>query len=357
MRTQATPLRLTRVVALATFVCGLQAMQPNPAPGAEAAPDLSTKARSIFGTLPSDAASEANPSTVARVELGRLLYEDPRLSKNQDISCSSCHQLNAFGADGEPTSPGHQGQRGGRNSPTTFNAALHTAQFWDGREPDVEAQAKGPVLNPIEMAMPSPEAVETVLRSIPGYRPLFDAAFPGESQPITFDNMALAIAAFERTLITPGPFDAFMAGDETALNADQQAGLALFMETGCITCHLGSTVGGTSFQRLGVVKPYENGDVGRLEVTGSESDRQVFKVPSLRNVAQTGPWLHDGSVTELPQMVEIMAEYQLGASLSAEQVASIVVFLEALTGEVDPSLAVAPTLPESGPDTPAPDPS
>ena len=318
---------------------------------------LASQSRALFGALPSDAASADNPSTTARVALGALLYQDPRLSKSQQISCNSCHRLDAFGVDGEPTSPGHKGQRGGRNSPTTFNAALHVAQFWDGRSPDVEDQAKGPVLNPIEMAMPSAESVEVVLRSIPGYRPLFEAAFPGEAQPITFDNMALAIAAFERTLVTPSAFDAFMSGDEAALDASQQAGLTLFIETGCITCHVGPGVGGGSFQKLGVVKPYETSDAGRFEVTANESDRQVFKVPSLRNVAKTGPWFHDGSIESLPEAVEIMAEYQLGASLSPEQVASIVIFLESLTGEVDPVLMVAPDLPASGPTTPAPDPS
>jgi len=337
---------------------GLGLGAPHAAPaGSPDAAELASQSRALFGALPSDAANPDNPSTDARVALGALLYQDPRLSKNQEISCNSCHRLDAFGVDGEPTSPGHQGQRGGRNSPTSFNAALHVAQFWDGRSPDVEDQAKGPVLNPIEMAMPSAESVEVVLRSIPGYRPLFEAAFPGEAEPVTFDNMALAIAAFERMLITPGPFDAFMSGETAALDPSQQAGLALFIETGCITCHLGPAVGGGSFQKLGAIKAYETKDAGRFEVTGKESDRQVFKVPSLRNVAKTGPWFHDGSIETLPQAVQIMAEHQLGTSLSPEQVASIVVFLEALTGEVDPALTTAPELPASGPKTPAPDPS
>jgi len=322
-----------------------------------AAAGLQIRANTLFGPLPADAAIEANPSTPERVELGRKLYADPRLSKNHDVSCNSCHQLDNYGVDSEPTSPGHKGQRGGRNSPTSLNAALHVAQFWDGRSPDVEDQAKGPVLNPIEMAMPDVAAVETVLRSIPGYAPLFAAAFPGEEQPVSFDNMALAIAAFERKLITPDPFDAFMQGDAAALDAQQLRGLQGFVDAGCITCHIGPAVGGRTFQKLGLVKPYETADAGRFDVTGRESDRGVFKVPSLRNVARTGPWFHDGSISELSEAIRLMAEHQLGKSLEAGQIADIEAFLGTLTGTVPSALAAAPELPASGPETPAPDPS
>jgi cytochrome c peroxidase len=174
--------------------------------------DLSERAGAIFGTLPDTAPNPANPTSAAKVDLGRMLYYDPRLSKNHDISCNSCHQLDRFGVDGEATSPGHKGQRGDRNSPTSLNAALHVAQFWDGRAADVEEQAKGPVLNPVEMALPDATSVEQTLRSIPGYGPLFAQAFPDDADPISFDHMALAIAAFERGLLTPSPFDAFLAG-------------------------------------------------------------------------------------------------------------------------------------------------
>jgi cytochrome c peroxidase len=318
---------------------------------------LGKRALAVFGTLPASAENPENPSTDARVALGSALYSDKRLSKNHDISCASCHQLDRFGVDGEATSPGHQGQRGGRNSPTSFNAALHIAQFWDGREPDVEAQAKGPVLNPIEMAMPDAASVEAVLRSIPGYAPMFEAAFAGSDASISFDNMALAIAAFERQLITPGAFDAFMSGDVSSLNDAQRRGLALFMDTGCITCHNGAAVGGGSFQKLGLVEAYVTADQGRFEVTGKESDRQVFKVPSLRNVEKTGPYFHDGSVASLDEAVRLMARHQLGKSLDGAEVADIVAFLTSLTGSVDPSLLATPTLPKSGPNTPKPDPS
>ena len=327
---------------------------------AAAGPDrdaLRTRARAIFRELPDLAKNEANPVTEAKVELGRALYFDARLSKNQDISCNSCHDLARYGVDGEPTSPGHKGQRGSRNSPTVYNAAFHITQFWDGRAADVEEQAKGPVLNPIEMAMPSEEAVVTVLRSIPGYAPLFAAAFPGEGDPITYDNMARAIGAFERRLVTPSRFDAFLEGQDAALSEAEVAGLATFMDTGCISCHNGPAVGGGSYQKLGAIKPYPTKDLGRFEVTGEKADRYVFKVPSLRNVDRTGPWLHDGSVESLDRMIRIMAEHQLGRSLSDDDVAAIALFLGSLTGEVDVAYTAAPKLPESGPDTPAPDPS
>jgi cytochrome c peroxidase len=178
---------------------------------------LRSRARGVFGKLPAEASNPANPVTDAKVALGRTLYYDARLSKNQDIACNSCHLLGSFGVDGQPNSPGHRGQRGDRNSPTVYNAALHVAQFWDGRAADVEEQAKGPVLNPIEMAMPSEAAVVAVLESIPGYAPLFQAAFPEDAQPITYDNMARAIGAFERRLMTPSAFDAFLAGNDAAL--------------------------------------------------------------------------------------------------------------------------------------------
>ncbi len=318
------------------------------APEAEA---LREQAQRAFGTLPevatSDTQPEAEPSVQqARIDLGRALYFDPRLSQANDISCNSCHGLDTFGVDGEPTSPGHAGQRGDRNSPTVYNAALHYAQFWDGREPDVEAQAKGPILNPIEMAMPSAEAVIAKLRGIPGYVEMFAAAFPGDEDPLTYDNLGRAIGAFERGLMTPGPLDRFLAGDLAALDAEQRAGLSRFLEVGCTTCHVGPALGGGMLQKLGLVHPYETEDGGRERVTGNPADRHFFKVPSLRNVAETGPWFHDGSLTDLDDAVRKMGWHQLGRELSDAQVAEIVSFLGALTGEVDAAYVAKPTLPE-----------
>jgi len=283
---------------------------------------LRAQAKSLFGSLPETAASEARPMTPARVALGRQLYFETRLSKSQRIACNSCHPLARFGADGEPTSPGHRGQRGGRNSPSVYNAALHIAQFWDGRAADVEEQAKGPVLNPIEMAMPSEDAVVAVLASIPDYAPLFAAAFPGEADPIRYENMATAIGAFERGLMTPAPFDRFLAGDDTALDADARRGLGLFMRRGCVTCHNGAAVGGGLYRKLGLVEPYVTSDPGRQAVTGKEEDRFVFKVPSLRNVTRTAPYFHDGSVAKLDDAIVLMARHQLGIMLSDGRPAS-----------------------------------
>jgi cytochrome c peroxidase len=343
---------------------------PEPAPAAAAAPAaqppapepldrsaLRERAQRIFGTLPDEASNPKNPITPEKITLGRMLYYDPRLSKNQDVSCNTCHPLDRHGVDGEPTSTGHKGQHGVRNAPTVYNAAFHMAQFWDGRAADVEEQAKGPVLNPVEMAMPSEESVVVVLKSIPGYAPLFAAAFPDDADPITYDNMARAIGVFERRLVTPSRFDAFLDGEDGALSDAELQGMATFLDVGCNFCHNGPVVGGNSYQKLGLVKPYETDDQGRFDVTGQESDRHVFKVPSLRNVAKTGPWFHDGSKKTLDDAVRTMADHQLGKTLSDEQVESIVTFLTSLGGEVDMEYIAMPELPESGPDTPAPDPS
>lgn len=317
---------------------------------------LAKQARAIFGTLPEIAANPANPSTPERVALGRMLYVDKRLSKNHDVACNSCHALDNYGVDNEPFSIGHEGFRGGRNSPSSFNAAIHVAQFWDGRAADVEEQVKGPVLNPIEMAMPSPEAVEIVLRSIPGYAEPFMAAFPGDENPITFDNMALAIASFNRSLMTPSRVDAFMEGDLAALTTQEQTGLGTFMGAGCVMCHNGPGIGGGGYQKIGLVSPYDGPDPGRMAVTGSQNDFQVFKVPSLRNVEKTAPYFHDASIATLNEAVRAMAHLQLGREFTEEAVGDIVVFLAALTGEVDAELIAMPELPGSGPNTPAPDP-
>jgi cytochrome c peroxidase len=216
-----------------------------------------------------------------------------------------------------------------------YNAGLHISQFWDGRSPDVEDQAKGPILNPIEMAMPSQSAVIERLRMDPEYVELFALTFPAEENPITYDNLARAIGAFERRLMTPAPLDAFMAGDDTALSPAQLAGLNDFMSLGCVTCHNGPAVGGAMYQKLGLVHPYATEDLGRYQITSQTSDRYVFKVPSLRNIAKTGPYFHDGSIGSLSEAIRLMGYHQLGVDLEAEQIASIMAFFEALTGEID----------------------
>lgn len=345
------------LVSLSLLIgCGGEAPPPAPAPEPVVAPAPEPpKHAAIFGALPEVMADDPATVTDAKVELGRMLYYDTRLSKNQDLSCNSCHQLDKYGVDNQPTSPGHKGQLGGRNSPTSYNAALHLAQFWDGRAPTVEEQAKGPVLNPVEMAMKDEASVVAVLKSIPGYEAKFAAAF-GDGE-ITYQRMADAIGAFERKLVTPGRFDTYVKGDASALTAEEQAGLDLFVSTGCVSCHMGVGLGGSTYQKLGAVKPYETKDAGRMDVTKNEADKHFFKVPSLRNIAKTGPYFHDGSVATLEDAVKLMADHQLGKTLSDADVASIVTFLNALTGEIPADYVKAPALPESGPNTPKPDPS
>jgi cytochrome c peroxidase len=310
----------------------------------------------VFKVLPARFEDTKNPITPEKVELGRMLYFDTRLSKNQDVSCNSCHDLNKYGVDGKPTSPGHKKQLGGRNSPTVYNAGGHTLQFWDGRAANLEEQAKGPILNPVEMAMPSPERVVETMKSIPGYVTSFQKAFPGEADPVTYDNLAKAIGAFERQLVTPSRFDKYLAGDEKALSQAEKTGLKKFLDQGCQTCHNGPAMGG-SLQKLGLVVPYPSKDQGRFDQTKQESDRMIFRVPTLRNVTHTAPYFHDGSVADVQTAVKLMAQHQFGKQLSDEDAKSIVAFLDSLTGELPKSYIAKPKLPASGPKTPKPDPS
>ena len=311
------------------------------APAALAADDLHARARGSFAPLPGVKA--ARPELVS---LGRQLFWEPRLSASGKISCNSCHGLGSFGVDNKPTSSGHLGKLGGRNSPTVLNAGLHLAQFWDGRAKDLAEQAKGPILNPIEMAMPDAAAVERKLRAVPGYRQAFARAFPGQQEPVTYDNLARAIAAFEATLVTPAPFDRYLAGDATAITPAAKRGLKTFMDKGCVTCHAGAPVGGTMYQKFGLVKPYsDTRDLGRFDVTRNPADKYVFKVPSLRNVTRTGPYFHDGKVAKIEQAVAVMGETQLGVKLTKGEVSDVVAFLDALRGEVPASWKKAPALP------------
>ena len=308
----------------------------------------------LFAPLPETVPSDAYEATSEMVDLGRMLFYETRLSISQEMSCNTCHLLDQYGVDGLPTSVGHDGIPVDRNSPTVYNAALHVAQFWDGRAADVEEQAKGPILAAGEMGMPDEEYVIAILKTIPDYEPLFAAAFPDDSDPINYDNVATAIGAFERNLVTPSRFDLLLEGDESQLNEQEKRGLATFVTVGCASCHAGTTVGGEMYRPLGVIEAYEVEDLGRYNVTGEETDKHVFKVPSLRNVAQTGPYLHNGSIETLEEMVRIMAKHQLGREVTDEQVADIVAFLNTLTGEIPEAYIVMPELPASGPDTPGP---
>lgn len=317
-----------------------------PAEAASAAvPEINRDALAIFGTLPEEATPTGYKMSKELIDLGRMLFYEPRLSINGHMSCNTCHGLNNYGMDGLRFSFGHTGNPVGRNAPTVYNAALHVAQFWDGRAADVEAQAKGPILAGGEMGMPSAEAVVEVLKSIEGYLPFFKAAFPEDADPITYDHVGQSIGAFERRLMTPGRFDKYLAGDDTALTDSEKRGLSIFMNTGCTACHNGPAIGGGMFAVLGASEPYVTNDMGRYNVTKNDADKHAFKVPSLRNIAVTGPYLHDGSIPTLESMVQLMVRHQLGRKLSSDEVDDVVTFLRALTGELPGDYTAKPELP------------
>lgn len=296
----------------------------------------------------------AKITNAALVELGKKLYFDPRLSKSGFISCNSCHNLSMGGTDNLPTSIGDHWQQGPINAPTVLNSKMNLAQFWDGRAKDLKAQAGGPIANPGEMAFTHALAIE-VLESIPAYGAEFEKAFgkPG----IDIDRVTTAIAAFEDTLVTPNSrFDKWLGGDKTALSKQELAGYELFKDSGCVACHNGPAVGGASFQKMGVVAPYQTKSKaeGLSAVTGKDADRFNFKVPTLRNVEMTYPYFHDGAYWTLTEVVDLMGRLQLGKTFTAEENASIVAFLKTLTGD-QPDFRL-PVLPPSTDKTPRPKP-
>ena len=256
-----------------------------------------------------------------------------------------------------PTSIGHRWQKGPRNSPTVFNAVFNAAQFWDGRAADLAEQAKGPVQAGVEMSS-TPDRVVATLKSMPEYIERFEDAFPGQENPVTFDNMAVAIEAYEATLITPeAPFDKYLRGDTSALNESEKEGLALFMDRGCTACHSGVNLGGQSYHPFGLVaKPgaeiLPEGDKGRFSVTETASDEYVFRASPLRNIELTAPYFHSGAVWSLEEAVAVMGTAQLGTELNDDEVKSIVAFLKTLTGNV-PEVTY-PVLPPSTANTPKP---
>lgn len=286
-----------------------------------------------------------NSSTPEKIELGRKLYFDPRFSINKKISCNSCHDVAASGADGKALSPGHEGKLGGRNSPTVWNAAFSSVQFWDGRAASLEEQAKGPIINPAEMGMPNHEVLIERLTHSKTYTKEFEKVFgPG---PITVTNTVKAIAAFERTLITPNsPYDRFIAGDNAALNDAAKRGMKLVVTVGCNACHSGPMFSGPEmpvghgfYQKFPLIPDAEyeakyklKDDPGRYEFTRNEADKNLWRVPTWRNVAITGPYFHNGKVLELDEAVRVMARTQLGKTLPERDVKDIVAFLNSLTG-------------------------
>lgn len=328
-------------------------------------PYLAT-AQALFAPLPDVMADQ--PIDPALVELGKMLYYEPRLSLSGLVSCNTCHNLATYGVDNLPTSIGHDWAVGPRNAPTVLNAAMHDRQFWDGRAADVEEQALGPILNPIEMAMPNQALVLERLTSIPEYVERFRSAFAGQLEPLTYANVGAAIGAFERTLTTPSRFDAYVGGDANALTDLEKAGLGVFLENGCAGCHHGSALGGDVFARFGIVEAYWEAtrafvtidsptmpmDVGVYAVTHDPDDLYVFKTPSLRNVTRTYPYFHDGSVWNLGDAVQVMARVQLGDVLSDGDLEALLAFFDTLEGDIPASALQLPVLPASTDATPRP---
>jgi len=289
-----------------------------------------------------------------KVELGKKLFFDPRLSRSGFISCNSCHNLSMGGSDNITSSIGDRWQKGPINSPTVLNSSLNLAQFWDGRAKDLKEQAGGPIANPGEMAFTHELAVD-MLRSIPQYVKEFRAVFGHDK--LTIDEVTSAIAAFEETLVTPNArFDKWLQGEKTAISPQELRGYALFKSSGCIACHNGPNVGGASFQKMGVIEPYTttNTAEGRFAVTGKDIDRFNFKVPTLRNVELTYPYFHDGAADTLGQAVDTMGRLQLGRKFTEAEIADVVAFLKTLTG--DQPRIVLPILPPSSDATRRPQP-
>jgi len=308
------------------------------------------QAKGLFGPLPQTMASAKNPITPEKVSLGKMLLYETRISVDGTVSCAKCHPVSLYGADGLRKAIGNQGKVNPRNAPTIFNAAAQISAHWIGNRLDVEDQARQSVLGPASFGMPSYQAVEQRLKEL-GYGPFFKQAFPEEREPVTVENFARAVGAFERTLVTPAPFDAFLKGNRESLNETAKMGLKTFMDVGCAGCHNSPYLGGQQYQKFGITAPYwqytksPEKDDGRLAVTKKEADRYVFKVPVLRNVAKTAPYFHDGSVDSLGEAIWIMGKVQLGRDLTKKQVKEIDAFLNTLTGEIPQDALTVPLLP------------
>ena len=312
---------------------------------------LLKQAQGIFQPLPKDMATAEFPITRERVELGRSLFFDPRLTIDANMSCSSCHQPAFYGTDALPKPMGVKQRPHPRHVPTNLNAGTSFIIHWRGDRTNLEDQVLQALTSPITSGQPDEKAVIDRLARIPGYAPLFKAAFPDDPQPMRLRNIAIAVGAYERTLVTPSPFDAYLAGNQEALPPAAKAGLKKFINTGCVACHNCVGVGGWKYQKFGVVEDYWKAtgsdpiDKGRFDVTKDPNDLYVFRVASLRNVAMTPPYFHDGSVATLPEAVKVMARVQLGVTLDDADIRDIVAFLQSLTGELPANFAIAPVLP------------
>lgn len=299
---------------------------------------LRQQAQNFFGSI-SDLPRETISSE--KIELGKRLFFDKRLSKDETISCNSCHSLTNYGVDNLPLSPGDTKEVGNRNSPTVFYSSLHSMQFWDGRAKDVEEQAGGPILNPVEHNIPSEEFLENRLREIEIYQAMFKEVYPDSTQPITFATITDAIGAFERQLNPKSRYDDWVDGDSDAMTTEEKIGLRAFIDNACITCHTGPAFGGIMLQKFGLHGNYweltksEVIDKGLFDLNNDEAYKYVFKTPGLRNIEKTHPYFHDGSVDNLQEAIRIMGELQIGKTISDEDVSSIETFLKALTADID----------------------
>ncbi|MDQ1338064.1 MAG: cytochrome c peroxidase [Campylobacterota bacterium] len=289
-----------------------------------------------------------NPITSAKVELGKKLYFDPRLSKSGFISCNSCHNLSEGGDDGLSAAIGHMWTANPHhlNSPTVYNAVFFGSQFWDGRDPHLEAQAQGPIQAAPEMAA-TPEHVVATVTSMPEYVAGFKNAY-GKDVKITFPKIADTIATFERTLVTPSAYDNFLNGREKALTQSQKEGLKTFIDKGCVSCHNGIALGG-EMNAFNITGTYKFQNVGDFK--GDKNG--MVKVPTLRNITQTAPYFHNGQIWDLKEAIVEMGRIQLGTTISDKEAASIEEFLKALEGKKDP--IIIPQLPKSTATTPKPD--
>jgi cytochrome c peroxidase len=347
-----------KVVAAGAVVLAASVFSNAPMVSAESGDtDLLARAKALFSPLPKYAERTDRPLNTDQIALGRALFFESRVSTDGKQSCAQCHQPMFFGTDALPMSVGNHGQQLPRNAPTVFNAALQFAQHYGGNRVDVEEQAEKALTSKLAFGNVDLAEAEARLRAIPGYRPMFERAFPGEAEPVTARNWGIAIGAYERTLLTSAPFDRYIAGDTAAIDTQAKHGLDKFISYGCAGCHNGVVLGGQMFQKFGLTQNYweltgstekaafKGRDKGRFHDTGNEADAYMFKVQQLRNVAVTPPYFHDGSVATLPQAVRIMGKLQLGRDLSDEDVSDIVAFLDTLTGSVPEQFAVLPTLP------------
>ncbi len=334
-------------------LAALCAINATPARAAGRDAGLIQRAKAIFGTLPTTMSSPDNPITPEKVKLGATLFWESRISVDGTVSCAKCHPPERYGADGLAKALGNNCRENPRNSPSIFNAASQIAEHWIGNRTSVEDQAKQALIGPPSFGMPDYASVEAILKGMPGYVALFKAAFPRDSDPVTVDNFARAVGAFERTLTTPAPFDDFLRGKTDALSEQEKRGLRAFLDTGCMTCHFGPFIGGQLYQKFGIFAPYEQYtksrkiDEGRFAVTKVPADRFVFKVPVLRNVAETAPYFHDGSVPKLVDAVTIMAKVQLNKDLGRGRAEDIAAFLKSLTGRIPAQALRVPVLPST----------